>query len=47
MAGEQNLKGLHLWCGDRSLGHLYKKLEVQTRLGAVMTALERLGLLRA
>ena len=44
MAGEQNLKGLHRWC---SLGHLYKKLEVQTRLVAVMTALERLGLLRA
>ncbi len=31
----------------KHLEHLYKKLEVQTRLGAVMTALERLGLLRA
>jgi ATP/maltotriose-dependent transcriptional regulator MalT len=31
----------------KHLEHLYKKLEVQTRLGAVMTALERLGLLQA
>lgn len=31
----------------KHLEHLYKKLEVQTRLGAVMTAMERLGLLRA
>jgi DNA-binding CsgD family transcriptional regulator len=31
----------------KHLEHLYKKLEVQTRLGAVMTALEKLGLLQA
>lgn len=31
----------------KHLEHLYKKLEVQTRMGAVMTALERLGLLQA
>jgi DNA-binding CsgD family transcriptional regulator len=31
----------------KHLEHLYKKLEVQTRMGAVMTAMERLGLLRA
>lgn len=31
----------------KHLEHLYKKLEVQTRIGAVMTALERLGLLQA
>jgi DNA-binding CsgD family transcriptional regulator len=30
----------------KHLEHLYKKLEVQTRVGAVMTALERLGLLQ-
>jgi DNA-binding CsgD family transcriptional regulator len=30
----------------KHLEHLYKKLEVQTRMGAVMTALERLGLLQ-
>lgn len=29
----------------KHLEHLYKKLEVQTRIGAVMTALERLGIL--
>lgn len=38
-------------CGEgtvrKHLEHLYKKLEVQTRMGAVMTAMERLGLLRA
>jgi len=31
----------------KHLEHLYKKLGVQTRIGAVMTALERLGLLQA
>lgn len=31
----------------KHLEHLYKKLNVQTRIGAVMTALERLGLLQA
>jgi DNA-binding CsgD family transcriptional regulator len=31
----------------KHLEHLYKKLEVQTRMGAVMTALKRLGLLQA
>jgi DNA-binding NarL/FixJ family response regulator len=30
----------------KHLEHLYKKLEAQTRIGAVMTALERLGLLQ-
>jgi DNA-binding CsgD family transcriptional regulator len=30
----------------KHLENLYKKLEVQTRMGAVMTALERLGLLQ-
>ncbi len=30
----------------KHLEHLYKKLGVQTRMGAVMTALERLGLLQ-
>jgi DNA-binding CsgD family transcriptional regulator len=29
----------------KHLEHLYKKLEVQTRIGAVITTLERLGLL--
>lgn len=31
----------------KHLEHLYKKLGVQTRIGAVMTALEKLGLLQA
>lgn len=31
----------------KHLEHLYKKLDVQTRMGAVMTALEKLGLLQA
>jgi DNA-binding CsgD family transcriptional regulator len=31
----------------KHLEHLYAKLGVQTRMGAVMTALERLGLLQA
>lgn len=30
----------------KHLEHLYKKLDVQTRIGAVMTALERLGLIQ-
>lgn len=30
----------------KHLEHLYKKLEVKTRMGAVITALERLGLLK-
>ncbi|MFH7242393.1 MAG: helix-turn-helix transcriptional regulator [Spirulina sp.] len=30
----------------KHLEHLYKKLDVQTRMGAVMTALEKLGLLQ-
>lgn len=39
-----------LGCGEgtvrKHLEHLYKKLGVQTRMGAVMVALERLGLLQ-
>ncbi len=31
----------------KHLEHLYKKLSVQTRMGAVMTALEKLGLVQA